>query len=60
MSGAGGTLRAGKGDKSAIDLAKPQAVDYLPKDISGLLQDVVMLIETQAIISKVEIGLEPA
>ncbi|MDQ1913167.1 CheR family methyltransferase [Paenibacillus sp. GD4] len=39
-------------------LAKPQAVDYLPKDISGLLHDVVMLLETQAIINKVEIVTE--
>jgi two-component system, chemotaxis family, CheB/CheR fusion protein len=36
-------------------LAKPQAVDYLPKEIGGVLHDVIMLLETQAIINKVEI-----
>ncbi|WP_281887839.1 CheR family methyltransferase [Paenibacillus sp. YYML68] len=36
-------------------LAKPQAVDYLPKSLSSVLQDVMILIETQAIIHNVEI-----
>lgn len=36
-------------------LAKPQAVDYLPKSVSSILNDVIMLLDTQAIITNVEI-----
>lgn len=36
-------------------LAKPQAVDFLPKCVASILHDVIMLLETQAIISKVTI-----
>ncbi|MFN0221392.1 PAS domain-containing protein [Paenibacillus sp. KR2-11] len=36
-------------------LAKPQAVDYLPKAVPSILEDVIMLLDTQAIISNVEI-----
>ncbi|XOK58737.1 CheR family methyltransferase [Paenibacillus elgii] len=36
-------------------LAKPQAADFLPKSVASILHDVVMLLETQAIISKVTI-----
>ncbi|WP_088834108.1 CheR family methyltransferase [Paenibacillus tyrfis] len=36
-------------------LAKPQAVDFLPKSVPSILHDVIMLLETQAIISKVTI-----
>ncbi|WP_426447254.1 CheR family methyltransferase [Paenibacillus sp. S-38] len=39
-------------------LAKPQAVDYLPKSVPSILQDVIMLLDTQAIISNVEIETE--
>lgn len=36
-------------------LAKPQAADFLPKSVASILHDVIMLLETQAIISKVTI-----
>ncbi|GMX62278.1 hypothetical protein Elgi_20820 [Paenibacillus elgii] len=36
-------------------LAKPQAIDFLPKSVASILHDVIMLLETQAIISKVTI-----
>lgn len=36
-------------------LAKPQAADFLPKSVVSILHDVIMLLETQAIISKVTI-----
>ncbi|WP_010498282.1 CheR family methyltransferase [Paenibacillus elgii] len=36
-------------------LAKPQVVDFLPKSVASILHDVIMLLETQAIISKVTI-----
>lgn len=34
-------------------LAKPQAVDFMPKAVSAILHDVILLLETQAIISNV-------
>ncbi|MCM3273250.1 CheR family methyltransferase [Paenibacillus elgii] len=39
-------------------LAKPQAVDFLPKSVASILHDVIMLLETQAIISKVTIEID--
>lgn len=39
-------------------LAKPQAVDYLRKDIVPIVKDVLMLLETQAIMNQVDIVFE--
>ncbi len=36
-------------------LAKPHAADFLPKSVASILNDVIMLLETQAILCKVTI-----
>ncbi len=40
-------------------LAKPQVVEYVPTDLWDLVQDVLMLLESQAILSNVQILTEP-